>query len=293
MGDTLMHELVCGRMQACSPPRRVAIHPQQPMPRIDLPLWLPSASRHLQRLGFARALLIMCGVVWAVSVAISQLIITMMGDGNRWVAAVSTSVCALLITGTVGGLTLRVTMCLNEAHRSMSRFASLDALTGHFNRRHFMDLAEKAWASCKRYQLSCSILLIDLDHFSRVNEQYGHLCGDQVLQDVAEACAKSLRSADLLARYGGEEFIVLLPHTDPLGALDAADRLRERVAGLGLQWQGTEVPISISVGVASLRPEHGGLDHLIQEAEDALYAAKAAGRNCVRAAGEWRLRHEA
>ena len=127
-----------------------------------------------------------------------------------------------------------------------------------------------------------TLLLIDADGFKRINDTHGHLCGDAVLREVAKVIAGSLRHVDLLARFGGEEFIVFLPHTDSFGALDVAERIRSRVQAAQVAWQGSQIAVTVSIGVAPIRRELPTLDWMIHEADTALYAAKAAGRNCVR-----------
>jgi len=138
-------------------------------------------------------------------------------------------------------------------------------------------------ALARRYETACALVLIDVDRFKRVTDCFGRGCGDILLQRIAEASSETLREADVLARFSGKEFILFLPHTDPLGALDVAERIRERVLALDHGWNGHDVPISVSLGVAALSRDHLSLDHLIHDAEAALAAAKSAGRNCVRA----------
>ncbi|MDT8997663.1 GGDEF domain-containing protein [Paucibacter sp. APW11] len=251
--------------------------------QFDEPRWLPVLDRWVQKLGMTRALLLLCGTVWLLAVGMSQLAITLMGQGNRTIATVSSSVCALSITSVFGYVFLRLVVHLEQARKSMLRHATQDALTGTFNRRYFLEQVGREWARARRYDTACALLLIDVDHFKRVNDSFGHLCGDTVLRQIADVSGETLRQADVLARFGGEEFIVFLPHTDPLGALDVAERIRERVEALNLSWNGKSVPLSISVGVAALGIEHQTLDQLIHDADEALYAAKASGRNCVRA----------
>jgi diguanylate cyclase (GGDEF)-like protein len=162
--------------------------------------------------------------------------------------------------------------------------ATQDALTGVHNRRYFFEIAEREWQRCKRYGEDAALLLIDADNFKSINDLHGHLCGDKLLVAIARAVRATLRSTDLMARFGGEELVILLPHTDPLGALDVAERIRERVAGGRLDWHGEKVGITVSVGVASYGGDDRTLDALVHDADLALYAAKKAGRNCVRAA---------
>jgi diguanylate cyclase (GGDEF)-like protein len=145
-------------------------------------------------------------------------------------------------------------------------------------------MAEREWSRSRRYEMSGALLLIDADHFKLVNDRHGHQAGDALLREIAHAAARSLRQPDLLARFGGEELVVLLPHTDPLGALDVAERIRERVAALRVEWQGEWLTTTVSIGVAAIGSGHASLDAWIHDADTALYAAKEAGRNCVRAA---------
>lgn len=250
---------------------------------LEQPVWLPALNRSVRKLGRGRALALLVGLVWLLALLISQLLITLLGEGNRLIAALSASACALLITGLFGYLFIGLIQHLDGAHRRMTRHATLDALTGSFNRRHFLELVEREWSRAKRYEMSCALLLMDVDHFKQVNDRFGHLCGDQLLRQIAEVSAETLRQPDVLARFGGEEFIIFLPHTDPLGALDVAERIRERIEALNFMWNGEPVPISASLGVAALHEEHVTLDHLISDADEALYIAKSAGRNCVRA----------
>ena len=249
----------------------------------DAPAWLPWFGHFLTRRGLWTGLSLLCGTVWLVALGLSQLLITLMGRGDRLVAMLCASACALLITGVFGYLFLRLLQFQDQTRQRVSHHATLDPLTGAFNRRHFLQLVDREWSRAKRYNMDCALLLLDVDHFKKVNDTHGHLCGDRLLREIARVSGETLRQADVLARFGGEEFAVFLPHTDPLGALDVAERIRERVEQLQFSWEERDVPVSVSVGVASLQYEHLTLDHLIHDADEALYSAKAAGRNCVRA----------
>jgi diguanylate cyclase len=249
----------------------------------DQPPWLPVMNRWLLRLGRTRSLLLLCALVWLLSLSISQLVISLLGRGDRLLAAACASASALIITAVLGYMFLALVAHLERSQRRMTRQATLDPLTGIFNRRHFLNLVEREWSLSRRYDTDCALVLIDVDHFKRVNDGFGHRCGDTLLCRIAEAATETLRQADVLARFGGEEFVLFLPHTDPLGALDVAERVRERIEALEFGWNGLLIPVSVSLGVAALHSEHITLDQLIRDADDALDVAKAAGRNCVRA----------
>jgi diguanylate cyclase len=200
---------------------------------------------------------------------------------NLRIAAVALIGASALVSAAVWPL-MRMLRDLEVARAQLDVLATRDELTGVFNRRQFLVLADREWARCRRYDMDAAMLMLDVDHFKRVNDLHGHLAGDLMLREIARATHETLRHADFLGRFGGEEFIVFLPHTDTLGALDVAERIRERVAAITLDWRGQQVRTTMSVGVASLGGEHDTLGALIADADRALYTAKHAGRNCVR-----------
>ena len=162
--------------------------------------------------------------------------------------------------------------------------ASLDPLTGAFNRRTFIDLAEKALARARRLQAPLSLVLLDVDHFKRVNDTHGHLAGDEVLKRFADVVRDQLRKEDIFVRYGGEEFCLLLPDVPGPGAVALAGRVRRAVAKAAFTAGGAEIALTVSAGVAA-RLDEGpeGLEALIARADEALYMAKNRGRNRVAA----------
>lgn len=158
-----------------------------------------------------------------------------------------------------------------------------DALTGAYTQQHFVAAADREWSRLRRLNEDAALLMVDIDHFKDINEQFGQACGDAVLVEITRQVSATLRQYDLLARFGGGVLVVYLPHTDPIGALDVAERIRERVMAFRLSWNGRSVKASVSVGVAGIGATHGALDEVIADAGTALREAKAAGRNCVRA----------
>ncbi len=166
---------------------------------------------------------------------------------------------------------------LAEAH--LRRLASEDDLTGAHNRRHILALAAAEWERSSRYGRAFSLLMVDVDHFKKVNDVYGHAVGDDVLRALVRTCGVSLRRTATVGRLGGEEFLVLLPDTGEPAAAEVGERLRSASAALKITAQGQQLQITVSVGVASRRPDTASLESLLKRADDALYAAKAAGRN--------------
>lgn len=171
---------------------------------------------------------------------------------------------------------------LREKNRQLEELSNTDELTKLANRRHFMEMASIELLRAQRYEKPLSCILLDLDHFKRVNDTHGHLAGDEVLREVAKVIRRDLRRHDLAARYGGEEMILLLPETDAAGAESVAQRYRRSIASLEIQYGGERIPVSASFGVAAF-PTHASenLEHLIGAADQALYAAKEQGRNRV------------
>jgi len=162
----------------------------------------------------------------------------------------------------------------------LSAQASLDALTGAYNRRRFDELSERDIELSRRSLSSVAVVMIDIDWFKRVNDERGHSVGDQVLKMVTQACREALRSSDILGRYGGEEFAVLLPGSGEEESLAVAERLRERVEAKALPCGGESVSVTVSLGVYSGVPSPGeGLDVYLRRADEALYRSKALGRN--------------
>ena len=155
--------------------------------------------------------------------------------------------------------------------------ASTDPLTGLFNRRQFETMATTQLSLAHRYNTPHCIIMIDIDHFKRVNDTYGHDAGDEVLKYIALVLKTSLRASDILARYGGEEFILFLPHTSPTEAWQVAERLRSSVEQSKIKTKTDILNVTISLGLSSTQTLT--LDEQIKEADTALYASKTTGRN--------------
>jgi diguanylate cyclase len=169
---------------------------------------------------------------------------------------------------------------LKEAYKRIEELAELDELTGSFNRRCIMRMLDEEIARSARSGSSCSIALIDLDHFKRVNDSYGHPTGDEVLRTFAITMFANIRSVDRFGRYGGEEFLLLLPDMPNEGAVPAMDRLRAIVADLDWSAFSPGMKVTLSAGVATLKPDEN-TDSFLARADSALYTAKAQGRNRI------------
>ena len=169
----------------------------------------------------------------------------------------------------------------NVFHDELYRQATHDPLTQIFNRRHFIDQLESEFRRAKRYGRDVSLVLFDLDHFKRVNDTHGHPAGDYVLKETARLIQRNLRGQDIFARFGGEEFSVLLPETNSESAYMLADKLRQSVQAHTYCFQGTDINVTISLGVATMGEKHGDFADLIESSDQQLYRAKESGRNRV------------
>jgi len=183
-----------------------------------------------------------------------------------------------LFTGIVRDITERKLLA-----EKLEKIAISDALTGIYNRGYFTSKLEEEFMRSKRYQLSLSIMMLDLDHFKSVNDQYGHPAGDAVLIALTQQIQESIRTVDVLARYGGEEFVIIMPETDADGAQVIAERIRHDVEAMKVDVGGKLLKKTISIGIACLTDEANdeSADAFLIRADDALYQAKHLGRNRV------------
>jgi diguanylate cyclase (GGDEF)-like protein len=163
----------------------------------------------------------------------------------------------------------------------LKTLATIDSMTGLYNRRHFIHQADAEWNRFQRYQRPLSMLMVDIDHFKQVNDRYGHAVGDEAIVTVAGACAKGKRQSDIVGRLGGEEFAILLPETDLAQATIVAERLCKAIAEHVMMAHKVQFKVTASIGIAAASVSMSGLDVLMRAADQALYQAKAKGRNCA------------
>nr|PZN69476.1 MAG: hypothetical protein DIU55_12920 [Bacillota bacterium] len=204
-------------------------------------------------------------------------------DGStRWVEVSTGALPA-------GGLDGAVLVCVfrditerKQLEDDLKQAATTDELTGAHNRRFFVQICEQELLRAGRRSRPTSLVLMDVDHFKRINDRYGHAAGDEVLRRVVEAGRRTLRSEDVIGRIGGDEFAVLLPSTTLEQAVRVAERLRATCEQLAVETRSGTIRFTMSCGVVEWKPHYGSVEGLLQRADSALYAAKNAGRNCVR-----------
>ena len=180
-------------------------------------------------------------------------------------------------------------VCLTAILRDTTNIKALqakaitDPLTGLLNRRGFLDAANAELRRSERYRHDLAFMMMDLDFFKDINDRFGHAAGDRVLESVAQCCRETLRGHDLIGRVGGEEFAAVLVSANIADAWQAAERLRQAVEALRIDVSGRQILVRISIGLALNRAEELDCNRALHSADRALYAAKLAGRNCVRA----------
>ena len=170
---------------------------------------------------------------------------------------------------------------LLSANAELQKLSSTDRLTGLYNRGHWEESLQKEHARHRRYDSTATLIMLDIDHFKRINDTYGHQAGDKAIQRVADVIRDLSRVMDVAGRYGGEEFVILLPDTSKEGGRVFAERLRHNVAALKIEHAGEVLRLTISLGVADLSVTCDHHEEWIRWADEALYASKEDGRNRV------------
>jgi diguanylate cyclase (GGDEF)-like protein len=230
-----------------------------------------------QTMYFAKAKV--AGTPWSLLIAVpSTALFASVNGSGRWVPWALLAGLAI-----VAGLASWLTVRLVEGRRRLIEMARTDPMTGLLTRRYITEQIEVVLTDADRYDLPVSVLMIDIDHFKQINDQYGHRAGDRAIKHVADRLAGALRGGDVIGRWGGEEFLAVLPHTALADASVVAERLCDLLAASPIEIGGGHlVVIQTSVGVA----QHSGepSESLIHRADLALYEAKTAGRNTVRSA---------
>ena len=248
-------------------------------------LTLIAAQGARARHGFARGVMVGCFGAAAVVFVVRGVAGALAADPVlAFVAPTSTQSAGYVVAATAA-LASTVAFLLMHKERADAqalRLATLDPLTGAYNRRTFHEIAEREMSRARRAGQPLSVIMLDIDHFRAVNEQHGHRAGDQVLQRIGEILRASLRKEDMLVRFGGEEFLVWLPDVPGPGAVVVAGRVRKSVAAEEIDVGGQKIALTVSAGVAA-RLDEGpeSVDRLVARAEEALMLAKRRGRNRV------------
>jgi len=170
---------------------------------------------------------------------------------------------------------------LQKTLDELATMSRIDGLTQIYNRRHWQESLKQEYAKARRHDKKLSLIMLDLDYFKLLNDNYGHQCGDMVLTEVSALVGTLLRIEDIFGRYGGEEFAIVLPETNLAGAIELADRICREIAKASLTYNTEAINVTASLGVAQLSSTETNYEELITHADSALYQAKAQGRNQV------------
>ncbi|MGA0838598.1 MAG: GGDEF domain-containing protein [Pseudomonadales bacterium] len=270
--------------------RRTALSEPTPPPAAgSLTLALPDAEREVRSAVLRKVMLVTVGAMVA---SVTSTVVLRVFFGPVLDGVVPSLTVAALVPGLIAPIgswrLLALTERLRIANEHLRILSETDPLTSALNRRRFLEVATQHLDLAARHAYPTSFLLIDFDHFKRINDRFGHLVGDQVLVDSTALIRRICRRTDALARFGGEEFILLLPHTAREGALIVAERLREELRSLrfrapqGARAEYLDLTVTISVGGATSEASDTPIDTLISHADALLYAAKDGGRDrCV------------
>ena len=207
-------------------------------------------------------------------------------DSLFWVSNAGDFVTRLAPMLLVAYITTMLTADIRSALSRIKVISETDELTGIYNVRAFTALADRTHKQSVRYRHAYSILMVDSDNLKAVNDTYGHESGNRLLKLTVTCIQQGLRETDVFARYGGDEFVLLLPQTKVDGAFEVAERIRKAIANTPLDTRGTQVPTTVSIGIAAF-PVHGGeLAIVMNHADQALYTSKKRGRNCASVSGD-------
>lgn len=247
---------------------------------------LPRWRAWIIRLGHRPAVAIVTAVSVVLSLVMTSIALSQLLDTSTEEFLIGLGIAVVvpsIVAPIVGHITIGLVLDLDRAQTALARLAALDALTGVFNRGHFMERLEAEAGRHFRTGDPLTLLMLDADHFKAINDTFGHSTGDRALIAIAQTASAALREGDVFARYGGEEFVALLPSTTRSEGIELAERVRTAVAALSVTSNdGRAVPVTVSIGVSVLTSPDPECRRLFDSADGALYEAKRGGRNrCV------------
>ncbi len=230
---------------------------------------------------FVLAVILFISLLLFKSTGITKALVSRGAETDRFLDIIMMTFTTTFIISSIEISRKKTIQKLENVQEELRVLATTDPLTGLLNRRFFIELAEAEIKRSVRYKTSLSVLMIDIDHFKAVNDNYGHKAGDLALMKISSLLKSSLRDIDLVGRYGGEEFIILLPESDKRNSLIIAERIRKKIENTEIDINNSEkLHQTVSIGVAESNPEQQyTLDTLTLQADKALYCSKNTGRN--------------
>jgi len=232
---------------------------------------------YFKKIGVNWTTLVLTLIATAISVGMTVLIHVLIGSSIELISIIISIVIPGLIVPVFSHLILRLTFQLHDAEEKMYFLSITDELTKVYNRRYFSQIAAQECARTKRYGVSFAILIFDIDGFKKINDTYGHLAGDHVLQAVSRICSQMIRETDVFARWGGDEFIILVRQSAEVDLDAMVKRLKQAVAREVIHFEDQDIQVTISMGGYQSGANCDDLRTIISKADKALYAAKAQG----------------
>lgn len=230
---------------------------------------------------FAGATVVVTAMSWILALVAEQGGLVQLPPQTRFIFLLSVSVASAVTAAILQSLSRQMQRTIERLHSQAQRLATLantDPLTQLANRRFLLEQMEREFERARRYRRPLSLLYLDLDGFKSINDQFGHLFGDEVLRGAAKAMRAVLRSSDLMARIGGDEFAVLMPETSQEAAVQACEKLRRALAAYSRQMDDSIPTLSFCAGVSEIRTKDETIDPMLRRADEAQYLAKASGK---------------
>lgn len=233
----------------------------------------------LRRFGLLPSTIILTGASILISILVTVMVIAFT-DGEFTPGGIRLAILVPTLVAPVFAFpTLRLAQQLYLARDKLHRLSTIDELTQAYNRRCFIEMAGKALSRAKRYGDRFALIILDVDDFKQINDNYGHIAGDRVLVAISQTCQASIRDSDFFARYGGEEFVFLMPLEDPANVTAFAERIRVNLAQCEIIYDHRNIQFTVSMGVGIIDKETLDVESILMRADASLYAAKREGKN--------------
>jgi diguanylate cyclase (GGDEF)-like protein len=216
-----------------------------------------------------------------ISVLITIILTPLLSGGISYSSIFFATLVPAVVAPFFAYITLRLTDQLDLAEKRLRQLSITDELTQAYNRRYFIEMANKILAGAKRYGDSFGVIIFDIDDFKHINDTYGHVVGDKVLHVLGEVCMTHIRDSDIFARYGGEEFLILVPRCGATDIVKFAERIRTKLSEARVQHGQMEIQFTVSLGAGIFDSTTSNLDTILSRTDAALYAAKKQGKNCT------------
>ncbi|OIO54263.1 MAG: hypothetical protein AUJ55_12075 [Proteobacteria bacterium CG1_02_64_396] len=259
------------------------ILPAQPPIRSSIPPKPRSFMLHslFTHHGLGRSIAAATTTAILASIALTTAILSMLGVQDWQLGLSLAAVIPLTLAPPHTYLTYTVIHQLDQTQKTLQQLATIDDLTGCLNRRNFLEQAQTVLTQARRHRFPVALLMIDIDRFKQINDDFGHEAGDVALSALGRLLADVKRESDLIGRIGGEEFAMLLPHTDQEGGRVAGERIRRALRHLSLPIDHGSVVVTVSIGIAGSQGGQADLGRLLRDADQAMYRAKNEGRDRI------------